>query len=660
MGCGRLRYLPYKIYKIIERIAPQSLQLISSLIRIWEFKYGKIDANLPSVKPMQIGTVLRNRYKINRFLGSGGFGDTYLAEDLDLPGSPQCVVKHFKPKNTAPLILEAARVLFDREAKVLYNLGQAHDQIPRLFAHIEEQGLFYLVQEFIDGHTLDKELIAGQKWSEASVVKLLKEILEVLTVVHQHGVIHRDIKPANLMRRQKDNNIVLIDFGAVKEINVLSVDTEGHTTSTIAIGTAGYMPPEQAHGHPQFASDVFAVGVLGIQALLGRMPQQDSKTGELIWKDFVSISPQTAKVLDKMTCYHFRDRYASAQIASSALVETVISLRPKPYITPDPFAETIISPHSIPLTEKSAPSKLAETVFQPQAESSSTQKRWLLYGLGGCALILVLVAGNYWIRNSQNNIPTIESDRSTEKHTEQQYLDEIKKYNEAIKLNPQDATAYYNRGLAKYNLGNNQEAIQDYGEAIKLDSQDATAYYNRGLAKYGLSDNQGAIEDYDEAIKLNPQYVNAYYNRGLSQEELGNHQLAIQDFDEVIKLNSEDADAYYNRGLAEYNLSNNEVAIKNFNKAIQLNQKDANYYIQRGNSRYNLGNNQGAIQDYDEAIKLNPQEANAYDNRGMARATLDNKRGAISDYQQAADLYKSQGKMELYQSEIEKIQNLGG
>ena len=136
---------------------------------------------------MQIGTVLRNRYKINRFLGSGGFGDTYLAEDLDLPGSPQCVVKHFKPKNTAPLILEAARVLFDREAKVLYNLGQAHDQIPRLFAHIEEQGQFYLVQEFIDGHTLDKELIAGQTWSEASVVKLLKEILEVLAVVHQHG-----------------------------------------------------------------------------------------------------------------------------------------------------------------------------------------------------------------------------------------------------------------------------------------------------------------------------------------------------------------------------------------------------------------------------------------------------------------------------------------
>ena len=85
-----------------------------------------------------------------------------------------------------------------------------------------------------------------------------------------------------------------------------------------------------------------------------------------------------------------------------------------------------------------------------------------------------------------------------------------------------------------------------------------------------------------------------------------------------------------------------------------------NAYIQRGNSRYNLGNNQEAIQDYDEAIRLSPQEANAYDNRGTTRAILGNKRGAISDYQQAADLYKSQGKTELYQAEIEKIQNLGG
>ncbi len=652
---------------------------------------------------MQIGTVLRNRYKINRFLGSGGFGDTYLAEDLDLPGNPQCVVKHLKPKHTEPAILEAARVLFDREAKVLYDLGNAHDQIPRLFAHIEENNQFYLVQEFVEGHTLSEELIVGQTWSEASVVKLLKEILEVLSVVHQHGVIHRDIKPQNLMRRQHDQKIVLIDFGAVKEINALTIDAEGHTTSTIAIGTAGYMPPEQAHGHPQLASDVYAVGVLGIQALLGRMPQQDSSTGDLIWKDAVSVSPQFAKVLDKMICYHFRDRYASAQIASSALVETVMSLRSKPLIEkvdPNGLEKTVVRSRSKPPIVSLPQESFAKTVVNlPQQPKPQQGKSGLMgvvaFAITGCTAFVVILACIFAVTKSQNNISTSETDQKDQTtNSQQNFTDEIKKYDKAIQLNPQDASAYLNRGFARYNLGENQEAIKDYDEAIRLKPQYTNAYYNRGLAQYILENYQEAIKDYDEAIKLDPKdpdtyynrglsrykmgeykeainnyneaieirpkYINAYYNRGLAKYKLEDNQGAVKDFDKAIQLDPNDASTYYNRGNARYNLKDNQGALKDYDEAIRLNPKDADAYVGHGNARDDSGDRQGALKDYDEAIRLNPKNASAYQNRGITRAALGDKQGAIQDYRQSADLYQSLGQTEDYQKMTEKIQQLGG
>ncbi|MEA5513935.1 serine/threonine-protein kinase, partial [Nodularia sp. UHCC 0506] len=267
------------------------------------------------------GTILRNHYKIINLLGSGGFGDTYLATDIDLPNHPKCVVKHLKP-NSDPTVLQTVRRLFDSEAQVLYRLGNDSEQIPRLFAHFEEQGEFYLVQEFVDGQDLSKEIIPGKRLSEKEVTKLLQEILEVLAVVHKKNIIHRDIKPPNLMRRRQDRKIVLIDFGAVKEINTMMVNTQGQTSVSVAIGTHGYMPSEQAAGQPKLCSDVYAVGMLGIFALTGIQPHElpkDPTDGEVIWRNWANVSDKLAGVLNKMVSYHFRDRYFSAGEALQAL-----------------------------------------------------------------------------------------------------------------------------------------------------------------------------------------------------------------------------------------------------------------------------------------------------------------------------------------------------
>jgi eukaryotic-like serine/threonine-protein kinase len=272
-------------------------------------------------------TVLRSRYRIIRPLASGGFGETYLAEDLDIPTNPKpkCVVKHLKPQNQNEELLKIAQNLFDREAGTLYRLGKISDQIPKLFAHFEENGEFYLVQEFIDGHDLSKEIIIGQPWDEAQVKKLLREVLEVLAVVHQQNIIHRDIKPKNIMRCQ-DGKIMLIDFGAVKEIKALETNTQGLVTSTILIGTNGYMPNEQANGKPKLSSDVYAIGMLGIQAITGILPQnlpEDPVTGEIIWRDQANVSDRFAEVLTTMVRSHFGQRYQTATEALQAVTQSL-------------------------------------------------------------------------------------------------------------------------------------------------------------------------------------------------------------------------------------------------------------------------------------------------------------------------------------------------
>ena len=270
-----------------------------------------------------IGKTLKNRYRIVEQLGRGGFGDTYLAEDWDLPNHPLCVVKHLKPRNPSQAVLVFARRLFNSEAQVLYRLGNEHDQIPRLFGHFEENSEFYLVQEFVDGHDLSKEIIRGKRLSENEVNKLLQDILEVLATVHQQNIIHRDIKPQNLMRRRKDGRIVLIDFGIVKEISALGINAQGQTSTTIAVGTPGYTPSEQLNGHPKLCSDIYAVGMVGIQALTGILPcqlQKDPDTLEVIWRIHAEVSDTLANILTKMVRYDFSQRYQTATAALQALI----------------------------------------------------------------------------------------------------------------------------------------------------------------------------------------------------------------------------------------------------------------------------------------------------------------------------------------------------
>ncbi len=265
-----------------------------------------------------IGQTLRQRYKIVAKLGKGGgFGETYLAEDLDIPEipKPRRVVKRLKPT----IKHQEVERLFQLEAETLNKLGR-HDRIPTLYAYFEERGEFYLVQELIEGRELSREMTG--RWSESEAIAFLEEILEILAFVHQSGVIHRDIKPANIMRRDRDRQLVLIDFGAVKEVSNIIFDSQGIASKTIAIGTPGYIPSEQAQGRPQFSSDIYAAGMTAIQAIAGRSPTQipESDRGELDWQKYAPpLSPKLTDILTKMVRSRSNERYANATLALQAL-----------------------------------------------------------------------------------------------------------------------------------------------------------------------------------------------------------------------------------------------------------------------------------------------------------------------------------------------------
>jgi len=268
-----------------------------------------------------LGKLLRGHYRVIRVLAAGGFGRTYIAEDIDRPGHPMCVVKHLKPATNNPDFLATARRLFNTEAEILEKLGN-HDRIPRLLAYFEEDEEFYLVEDFIKGQPLITELPSGLCWSESQVIQLLQDILKILEFIHSYGVIHRDINPNNLIRRQEDGQLVLIDFGAIKQVRELGIASHSSLTrTTIAIGTRGYMPTEQVRGKPRLNSDIYALGTIAIQALTGLDPLElpEDAEGELIWQERVRVSDELAGILTKMVRYHFKDRYQSATEVLQAL-----------------------------------------------------------------------------------------------------------------------------------------------------------------------------------------------------------------------------------------------------------------------------------------------------------------------------------------------------
>lgn len=591
-----------------------------------------------------LGKTLGGRYHVLKRLGGGGFGQTFLAEDCHLPGKPNCVVKQLKVKADNPDAWQAALRLFDREAEVLYRLG-SHPQIPQLFAHFKENHEFYLVQEAVSGTVLSQELKQRDRYTEPEVASILTDLLSTLTFVHQHQVIHRDIKPSNLIRRDSDGKVVLIDFGAVKEISAYAVPLEtNETTFTIAIGSSGYMPNEQLAGRPRFSSDIYAVGMVGIQMLTGLPPNQleyDPKTGELLWQQGLEAPSQLSNIVDRMVRYDYRQRYQVVEEALAALRsfqlddaedDTVLLL---PVRSPAPvdivdIPETL-TPHRVVPENYLVWLERGDELFQQQRYDKATE----CYDR-----VLQAVPDD----------PILWFKRGLSLEHLHRYEDAIAAYTRVTRLQSQDYLAWFKKGKVLEQLKRYKEALSAYESVIRLQPDNYWAWHDRASILETLEQFEDAADSYTQAVQIKPDFQLAIEGRKrilrrLKQVDqlyhLEHYEEAIHSCNQQIKDDPNNALAWLMRGMALENLQQPEEAIASYKRVVQLQPDDHLAWLKLGNLLESLKQYQAAERVYAKVTQLQPQNYWVWCDRGRILEALNQYDAAIAAYSRALRIQPS-------------------
>jgi serine/threonine protein kinase len=303
--------------------------------------------------------ILDGRYLPLKRLGGGAFGTTFLGLDLRSAKQRHCVIKQLQLRNNLSANqIEGVKRAFRREAEILEVLGDNHHQIPTLFAYFgltapafmgsrepdpqrnATEEYIYLVQEYVQGQDLDKELRQHGKFSEADVLEMMRQVLPILQFVHTHGAIHRDIKPSNLMRDQ-NGRIYLIDFGAVKQVTT-GVPLK---SNSLVFGTLGFAPPEQIAGKQVYPStDLYSLAVTALCLLTGQSPEAllDVNGDFWNWQPFVQLSDRLSHLLEKMLEFVPGRRFQTADEVFAA-ISTLSSGRVG--AIPGSEDETVLTPH---------------------------------------------------------------------------------------------------------------------------------------------------------------------------------------------------------------------------------------------------------------------------------------------------------------------------
>jgi tetratricopeptide (TPR) repeat protein len=217
-------------------------------------------------------------------------------------------------------------------------------------------------------------------------------------------------------------------------------------------------------------------------------------------------------------------------------------------------------------------------------------------------------------------------------------LKKVASYEEDLKANLDDATAWFNRGLALGDLSRYDEALESFDRAIQLQPDDARAWNNRGWPLDELGRYEEALESFDKAVQFKSDLAEAWKNRGLELGKLGRHEEALESYDKAIQLQPDDASAWYNRGLALLSLDRHEEALESYDKAIQLQPDDAMTWNNRGVALGSLGRYEEALESYDKAIQLQPDDAMTWNNRGVALGSLGRYEEAFESFDEAVQI----------------------
>ena len=609
------------------QISSKLADIINKMIAIRAIeRYHSAIEVLYDLQPLlKIGQTVGGRYRLVRYLGGKVGIYTYLAENLWRKYQSPCILKQIKLHSGDPVNLQAAERRFSSELPILERLGY-HDQIPQLWDHFEAKEEFYLVQEYINGESLEQKLKHNKHLSQEQVISLLQYTLSVLVFIHQHRVIHRDIKPSNLIVRNSDGRVVLIDFGVIKEIASLTASTIMAPVET----TQAYMPPEQIAGRPNGSSDLYALGITAIQALTGKQPEQfpkNTQTGEIIWREGVEVDRKLAKILDKMVCLDVGKRYQSA--------ETILAELNK--IAPNPNITSAIEPNNIS-GERISYSYQKTNLDHAEATDKANKIAPIHIAIAVAGIFSLLASLEFFAPTLRPLYNWYQGKQVLTEHPETA----LQYFQEAIDIQPKQARSWQGRGDALYLLERFPEALAAYDEAIQLNPKQARSWQGRGNALYRLERFAAALAAYDKALNLEPANADTLNRKGRALYKLERYQQALLVQEEAVAIDPNNAKALSDLGTTLIGLGRYQEALTTFNKAQIIEPLNPQFWQNKALALQYLKSPQEANRVYQEAVvaydrllKEQPDNAVAWIDRGNVLSQLKLPQDAIASYNQA-------------------------
>ena len=609
------------------QISSQLSALINKMIatKVVERYHSAIEV-IYELQPLTIiGHTIGERYRLIRYLGGKSGIQTYLADNLWRKYQSPCILKQIKLHVGDPSTLQAAERRFSTELPILERLGY-HDRIPQLWDHFEANEEFYLVQEYINGESLEQKLEQNQRLSEETVISLLQNTLLVLAFIHKHRVIHRNIKPSNLIIRYSDEKVVLIDFGVLKEIASLTATTAFESRET----TKAYIPPEQIAGRPNISSDLYALGLTAIQGLTGKHPDKlprNEQTGEIIWREGLDVNRKLAKILDKMICLDVGKRYQSAELIIGELNK--------------------LSPHSTSYIPPIEPTSYSEGRITYSTQTGGLARSNLFADKKiGAIHIAIATAGMLSLMASLEFFsPTIRPLYYW--YQGKQILTEnpetaLRRFQQAIDIQPKQARSWKGRGDALYRLERFPEALAAYEEAIQLNPDNPQPWKGRGDALYRLERFTAALAAYEKSLKLEPDNAATINRKGRALYKLERYQSALQAQEAAVKIDPNNAQYLSDLGTALIGLGKYQEALVAYNKAQVIEPLNPQLWQNKALALQYLGRPQEAnrvyqeaVRTYDKVLQDRPNNTIAWIDRGNVLSKLRKTEEAVASYKRA-------------------------
>ncbi|MEM9771880.1 MAG: tetratricopeptide repeat protein, partial [Cyanobacteria bacterium P01_D01_bin.73] len=640
---------------------------------------------------LSIGQLLDRRYRIVEAQSAGSFGKTYLAADMRRPGYPQCIVRQFQFPSRNPKALQVVQLLFKKKAETLEKLGN-HECIPQLLACFEQEAQLYFVEEYITGHPLSQELSPGRKLSDDFVIRLLYDVLTVLTYVHGNGVIHRNIRPTNMVRRDNDGRLVLINFGLIQEISNPSPRAQPEAPKDTDVGVLAYLSPEQRQGNPLYNSDLYAVGMICVQALtgwtavelralgrqnsgkkdsgkgvaaeqgndetqlrgaigqdlpFGKMPPDVKKSGEISVDDLAaangnSMGQSSRNGSDGQGKPFQNNGLAGKDRLSAQGMNGVKNTRGdrREGVVSAGLAEFQgvgeLPPWRDVATVDPILGDFIDRLIRPhfdlryQSAEDALNDLKTLYGLMSEASSGIGTSG-LGLSSRQGRVASRPGEGKAKQKFAAAWMPKLRR------------RWPWMRDKRKAAVVAAAVVVGTVGLMIAVRPLQSWYWVGQGNGRLEAGDFKGAVEAYEEAINFSPNNPDALYRRGSVYNDAGDYQSAIADLDRAIRLRPKFAQAYFQRGTARYLLGDLQGAIEDYDLATEYDPKLPAPYLNRGLVKADLGDDKAAIAEYDKAIQRGNNDevkvlAVAFLNRSLSKSNLEDQKGAIDDATQAIQL----------------------